>query len=85
MSKARVWVESIVTNTAVCADFIAWAKEAHDTLGAELAKTVREGKHEESAAIAGEMAAYHNLRIKIEGEMREREAQARYNDTTKGG
>ena len=83
--KARLWIENIITNQALYADFMSWTKEARDTLTTALVKATREGLTSEASAIAGEIAVYDNLRTKIESEMRERTAQVTYAESTQGG
>jgi hypothetical protein len=80
----RYWIEYLLGNPSACEDFIKWAKEAENNLNAKLGKAVQSNDIEKARGIAHEIVVYETLRQRIEAEIRERTAQATYEEQIEG-
>ena len=80
----RYWQECLISNQAACDDFVKWAKDAEAELGKHLHKAITEEKMDEARGIAHEIEVYENMRKRFESEVRERVAQATYQQQIEG-
>lgn len=76
----RSWIEYLVTNPTMGADFIAWNIEIVEQLSKKLLDFTLNGEIEKAKNVACEINVYMTMRSRIEAEMRERTAQAQYQD-----
>jgi hypothetical protein len=76
-------MEHLISNASACEDFMSWVQELQQKLASKLVESVRVGKYEEANAIVGEIDTYSNLQSRLNSEMRERIAQAQYNESRK--
>ena len=77
----RPWIEYIVTNPPIYADFINWVEESERELAKRLLEAVKGDRLADAKDIAAEASIYKNLRHKITTEMRERQSQLKYDET----
>lgn len=81
----RLWMECLLSVPGACDDFIAWAQGAEKDLHVKLTEAVREDRLQDAKSIAHEIEVYEGIRKVLRAEMRERTAQAQYDQKMKGG
>ena len=73
------WMEYLLNNTNAYNDFVTWAKGIEKELNAKIKSAIFIDEIDEARYMTHEALVYEKMRQKLESELRERKAQANFN------
>lgn len=78
MAAMRQWLRYVVENPGLSEDFIAWTFEAENAVTNAVLNAIEANDLENARTIVHERGVYTKLREKVQTEIRERKAQAKF-------